>query len=197
MKNIALISLGCAKNLVDSEVMLGYLAENGYSFVNQAENADIIIINTCGFIQPAKNEAVDSIQMALNLKKKRGHVKVIVTGCFMERSSAELEIKFPDIDGWIGVNDFDKIVQLVEGETLKKATKSYLYDHLSPRFQSTPEGWAYVKISEGCSHSCAFCTIPLIKGPYRSRPISSIVQEVEKLAAKGVKEINLISQDST
>ena len=197
MKNIALISLGCAKNLVDSEVMLGYLADNGYSFVSQPENADIIIINTCGFIQPAKNEAVDSIQMVLGLKKKNEDIKVIVTGCYLERNSAELEAKFPGVDGWIGVNDFDKIVQVVEGKTHEKAAKSFLYDHLSPRFQSTPAGWAYVKISEGCSHSCAFCTIPLIKGPYRSRPISSIVQEVERLAAKGVKEINLISQDST
>lgn len=197
MKKIALISLGCAKNLVDSEVMLGYLADNGYPFARLPENADIIIINTCGFIQPAKNEAVDSIKMALELKKKKGHIKVIVTGCYLERNSAELEAKFPGVDGWIGVNDFDKIVQVVEGKTYKKASRSFLYDHLSPRFQSTPAAWAYVKISEGCSHSCAFCTIPLIKGPYRSRPISSIIQEVEKLAEKGVKEINLISQDST
>ncbi len=197
MKNIALISLGCAKNLVDSEVMLGYLADNKYSFVSKPEKADIIIINTCGFIQPAKKEAVDTIQMALDLKKKRNHTKVIVTGCYMERNAAELEAKFPGIDGWIGVNDFDKIVQVVEGKTHEKAARSFLYDHLSPRFQSTPAGWAYVKISEGCSHSCSFCTIPLIKGPYRSRPMSSIVLEVERLAANGVKEINLISQDST
>jgi len=197
MKKIALISLGCAKNLVDSEVMLGYLGEKGYSFVSQPEDADIIIINTCGFIQPAKNEAVDSIQMALGLKKKKGHIKVIVTGCYLERDSAELEAKFPGVEGWIGVNDFDKIVQVVEGKAHEKAARSFLYDHLSPRFQSTPAGWAYVKISEGCSHSCAFCTIPLIKGPYRSRPITSIVQEVERLTARGVKEINLISQDST
>ncbi len=197
MKNIALISLGCAKNLVDSEVMLGYLANNGYTFVGQAEDADIIIINTCGFIQPAKNEAVDSIRMALDLKKKKGHIKVIVTGCYMERNSAELEEQFPGIDGWIGVKDFDNIVQVVEGKTHAKAAMSFLYDHQSPRLQSTPAGWAYVKISEGCSHSCSFCTIPLIKGPYRSRPIVSIVTEVERLASKGVKEINLISQDST
>jgi len=197
MKNIALISLGCAKNLVDSEVMLGYLANDGYTFVGQPEDADIIIINTCGFIQPAKNEAVDSIRMALDLKKKKGHIRVIVTGCYMERNSAELEEQFPGIDGWIGVNDFDKIVQVVEGKTHEKAGISFLYDHQSPRFQSTPAGWAYVKISEGCSHSCSFCTIPLIKGPYRSRPITSIVKEVERLASKGVKEINLISQDST
>ncbi len=197
MKNIALISLGCAKNLVDSEVMLGYLANDGYTFVGQPEDADIIIINTCGFIQPAKNEAVDSIRMALDLKKKKGHIKVFVTGCYMERNSAELEELFPEIDGWTGVKDFDNIVQVVEGKTHEKAAISFLYDHQSPRFQSTPAGWAYVKISEGCSHSCSFCTIPLIKGPYRSRPIVSIVKEVERLVSKGVKEINLISQDST
>lgn len=197
MKNIALISLGCAKNLVDSEVMLGYLANDGYTFVGQPEDADIILINTCGFIQPAKNEAVDSIRMALDLKKKKGHIKVIVTGCYIERNSAELKELFPGIDGWIGVKDFDNIVQVVEGKTHEKGAVSFLYDHQSPRFQSTPAGWAYVKISEGCSHSCSFCTIPLIKGPYRSRPILSIVKEVERLASKGVKEINLISQDST
>ncbi len=189
--------MGCAKNLVDSEVMLGYLANTGYSFVSQPEDADIIIINTCGFIQPAKNEADDSIQMALDFKKKKGHVKIIVTGCYVERNSEELKDKFPGINGWSSVNDFDKIVQVIEGKTHEKAAKSFLYDHLSPRFLSTPTGWAYVKISEGCSHSCSFCTIPLIKGPYRSRSISSIVLEVEKLAAEGVKEINLISQDST
>jgi ribosomal protein S12 methylthiotransferase len=177
--------------------MLGYLANDGYTFVGQPEDADIILINTCGFIQPAKNEAVDSIRMALNIKKKKGHIKVIVTGCYMERNSEELEEQFPGIDGWIGVNDFDNIVQVVEGKTHEKAAISFLYDHQSPRFQSTPAGWAYVKISEGCSHSCSFCTIPLIKGPYRSRPIASIVKEVERLASKGVKEINLISQDST
>ncbi|MCJ7580681.1 MAG: 30S ribosomal protein S12 methylthiotransferase RimO, partial [Candidatus Aminicenantes bacterium] len=104
---------------------------------------------------------------------------------------------YPGVDGWIGVNDFDKIVQVVEGKTHKKAARSFLYDHLSPRFQSTPAGWAYVKISEGCSHSCTFCAIPLIKGPYHSRPISSIVKEVERLTERGVKEINLISQDTT
>ena len=197
MKNIALISLGCAKNLVDSEVMLGYLAEAEYSFVSQPEAADIIIINTCGFIQPAKDEAVDSIQMALNLKRKKEHIKVIVTGCYAERHPAEHKDKFPGIDGWIGVKDFDKIVDVVEGTSHEKAARSFLYDHLSPRFQSTPSGWAYVKISEGCSHSCSFCTIPLIKGPYRSRPIASLVQEVKTLAARGVREINLISQDST
>lgn len=197
MKNIALISLGCAKNLVDSEVMLGYLANDGYTFVSQPKDADIIIINTCGFIQPAKNEAVDSIRMALDLKKNKRHIKVFVTGCYIERNSEELEEQFPGIDGWLGVNDFDKIVQVVEGKAHEKAAFSFLYDHQSPRFQSTPSGWAYVKISEGCSHSCSFCTIPLIKGSYRSRPIVSIVNEVERLASKGVKEINLISQDST
>lgn len=132
MKNIALISLGCAKNLVDSEVMLGYLANDGYTFVSQPKDADIIIINTCGFIQPAKNEAVDSIRMALDLKKNKRHIKVFVTGCYIERNSEELEEQFPGIDGWLGVNDFDKIVQVVEGKAHEKAAFSFLYDHQSP-----------------------------------------------------------------
>lgn len=197
MKSVALISLGCAKNLIDSEVMLGYLAKEGYSFVSQPENADIIIINTCGFIQPAKNEGDDSIRMALDLKKRKGHIKVIVAGCYSERYPRELKDRYLGVDGWIGVKDYDKIVSVVEGKAYKKAARSFLYDHKSPRSLSTPAGWAYVKISEGCSHSCSFCAIPLIKGPYRSRPISSIVLEVEEMADRGVKEINLISQDST
>lgn len=197
MNKVALISLGCAKNLVDSEVMLGHLSEGGYVFISRPEEADIIIVNTCGFIQPAKKESEEALHRAAEMKKINRNKKVIAAGCYVERNTRELKKKFPDIDGWVGVKDFDKIIQAVEGKAYRKSSRPFLYDHQSPRLLSTPGGWAYVKISEGCSHSCSFCAIPLIKGPFRSRPISSIVQEVEQLASQGVREINLISQDST
>jgi len=197
MKKIALISFGCAKNLIDSEVMLGHMEKAGYSFVANPEEADILILNTCGFIEPAKKEAYNAIKKAVAFKKKEEEKKVIVVGCYVERYKNSLEEKFPEIDVWMGVNDFDKIVHAIEGKTFEKSTKSFLYDHTSPRSRQTPPAWSYVKISEGCSHECSFCAIPLIKGPYRSRPISSIVQEVKTLSLQGVKEINLISQDTT
>ncbi len=197
MKSIALISYGCAKNLVDSEVMLGYLENAGYSFVTDPEKADILILNTCGFIEPAKKEAQEAIQDAVSLKKKNSEKKAIVVGCYVERYKSSLEQEHPEIDAWLGVNDFDKIISVIEGEAIKKSKKSFLYDHTSPRSRQTPPSWSYVKISEGCSHECSFCSIPLIKGSYRSRPISSVFQEVEALAHQGVKEINLISQDTT
>jgi len=197
MKKIALISFGCAKNLVDSEVMLGHMEKAGYSFVANPEEADILVLNTCGFIEPAKKEARDAIKKAVAFKKKEEGKKVIAIGCYVERYKKSLKEKFPEIDVWMGVNDFDKIVHAIEGKTFEKSTNSFLYDHTSPRSRQTPPAWSYVKISEGCSHECSFCAIPLIKGPYRSRPISSIVQEVEALSLQGVKEINLISQDTT
>ena len=195
MKKIALISYGCAKNLVDSEVMLGYLDRAGYTFVTGPEKADIIILNTCGFIEPAKQEARDALKEAVALKKEGK--KTIVAGCYVERYKDSLTKKYPEIDVWLGVNDFDKIVQAVEGKPFKKSESCFLYDHTSPRFIQTPPAWAYVKISEGCSHQCSFCAIPLIKGPYRSRSIFSVLKEVENLSSRGVKEINLISHDTT
>lgn len=197
MKKIALISFGCAKNLVDSEVMLGHMEKAGYSFVTHPEEADILVLNTCGFIEPAKKEARDAIKEAVAFKKKEEEKKVIAVGCYVERYKNSLEKKFPEIDVWLGVNDFDKIVYAIEGRTFEKSTNSFLYDHTSPRSRQTPPAWSYVKISEGCSHECSFCAIPLIKGPYQSRPISSIFQEVEALSLQGVKEIILISQDTT
>lgn len=156
-----------------------------------------MIINTCGFIKPAREEAIEALQNAVSLKS-RGKVKQIVAvGCYIERYKDSLSKRFPQIDAWIGVNDFDKVVQAVEGKPFKKSQECYLYDHSSPRYFSTPPAWTYLKISEGCSHECSFCAIPLIKGTYRSRPIPSILQEAEHIASLGVKEINLVSQDTT
>lgn len=196
-KKVALISLGCAKNLVDSEVMLGYLKKSGMLFVPSPEEADIIIINTCGFIQPAKREAESWIEKALSIKGENQSIKVIITGCYVERDKKALERLYPDVDAWLGVKDFDKIAPVVHGQSFKKSRRTFLYSHDSPRIVSTSPSWAYIKISEGCSHRCAFCTIPLIKGSYRSRKIDSIKREVEILASKGIQEINLVSQDTT
>lgn len=197
MKKVALISLGCAKNLVDSEVMLGFLKQSGYAFVTDMEEADVIIVNTCGFIQPARDEADEILVNALEAKKRGPEKNVIAVGCYVERNRSKLQKSFPKVDAWLGINDFDKIVRVIEGRPFEGSARCFLYDHETPRLISTPKAWAYVKISEGCSHHCSFCTIPLIKGHYRSRTISSIKQECLNLAFRGVKEVNLISQDST
>lgn len=197
MKKVALITYGCAKNLVDSEVMLGYLNEAGYAFVDNPEKADVLIINTCGFINPAKEEAFDALESAVDLKEKAKIKKVVAIGCFVERYKKLIKDQFPQVDVWLGVNDFHHIVQAVEGRPFKKSKECFLYNHTSPRVLSTPPGWAYVKISEGCSHECSFCTIPMIKGPYRSRSVPSIISEVRYLASLNVKEINIVSQDTT
>lgn len=197
MPNVALITLGCAKNLVDSEVMSGYLSEAGYSFTLEPDEADILIINTCGFIRPAREEAVQELRKSVSIKRSDEAKRIIAVGCYVERDEESLRREFPEIDIWLGVNDFHNIVQIIEEKPSKPTTGCFLYDHTSPRLISTPPAWAYIKISEGCSHECSFCAIPLIKGSYRSREIPSILSETETLVSKGIKEINLISQDST
>lgn len=197
MKKVALISLGCAKNLVDSEVMLGFLQQSGYSIITDLEAAHIIILNTCGFIHPARQEAEDHIQDIIQIKAKSKKTKLVVAGCYVSKDSTALKSKYPEIDIWTGVNDFHHIVHLIEDKPYAEDNQCFLYDHASPRLISTPSTWAYVKISEGCSHTCSFCTIPKIKGPYHSREISSIKSEVLTLINQGILEINLVSQDST
>ncbi|MFC2164738.1 30S ribosomal protein S12 methylthiotransferase RimO [Acidobacteriota bacterium] len=197
MKKVALVSLGCAKNLVDSEVMLGHLAQKNYTLVADLYEADAIVVNTCGFIQPARQEALDALNDAIEAKRAAQDKKIVAAGCYVERNKHELASQFPEVDYWIGINDFDKIVSVLEEIPYQSSSQCFLYNHLSPRILSTPSPWAYIKISEGCSHRCSFCAIPLIKGPYRSRPIQSIIKESTQLSSRGVKEINLISQDST
>ncbi|MBN2408702.1 MAG: 30S ribosomal protein S12 methylthiotransferase RimO [Candidatus Aminicenantes bacterium] len=193
----ALTSYGCAKNLVDSEVMLGCLRRAGYHLTIRPERADVLILNTCGFIRPARDEAEEAIRSALALKLKERNKTVLVAGCYVERCRADLERRYPEVDVWLGVKDFDHIVEAVEGRPYRRGRKTFLLGPETPRLLSTPRSWAYLKISEGCSHECAFCAIPMIKGPYRSRSMSSIIVEARKLGARGVKEINLISQDTT
>ncbi|MBM3297504.1 MAG: radical SAM protein, partial [Candidatus Aminicenantes bacterium] len=196
-KSIALVSLGCAKNLVDSEVMLGVLRRAGHRLGAREDEADVLIINTCGFIKPARDEAEKEIRRALRLKRRRPRLRVVVAGCHVERSRAELAARYPGVDSWMGVRSFDRIARAVAGREVLPGRRTFLCSHLTPRILSTPPSWAYLKISEGCSQRCSFCAIPSIKGPYRSRPLSSIVREAKSLAARGVREINLISQDSS
>ncbi len=196
-KTVSLATFGCAKNLVDSEVMLGYLRRAGYSVLPVPDRADVIILNTCGFIGLAKEEAAQALKEAAAHKRRDNSKTIIATGCYVERFGEGLRSEYPEVDVWLGVKDFDKIVQAIEGRSFRRGKETFLCSHKTPRLISTPPSWAYVKISEGCSHECAFCAIPLIKGPYRSRPLSSIVAEARELGRRGIKEINLISQDTT
>ena len=177
--------------------MAGYLGQAGYRFVEHTGEADIILLNTCGFLRASKDEADEAICNALALKAADSARRVIVAGCYTERHRPELEALYPGVDAWIGVKDLDHIVDVVEGRDFRSSGRTFLYSHTSPRVVSTPASWAYVKISEGCSHRCAFCSIPLIKGEYRSREPGSIIEEVRALAARGVREIDLVSQDTT
>ena len=196
-KTIALISLGCAKNLVDSEVMLGELKKAGFALTGRADDADVVIVNTCGFIGPAREEAEETIESVLRLKKKDPRKRVVVAGCYVERDRAGLEKAYPGVDAWTGVRSFDRIAAIVRGRPVSGPDRTFLYSDASPRLISTPGTWAYVKVSEGCSHQCGFCAIPMIKGPYVSRSQASIVREVRTLAGLGVREVNLISHDTT
>lgn len=193
----AIINYGCAKNLVDSEVMGGHLLATGCRVIANPDGADVLILNTCGFIRPSRDEADEGIKEALAVKAARSGVQVIVTGCYVERDRAELAGRFPEVDAWLGVRDYDKIAAAVEGRAFRPGRRTYLYDARSPRALSTPPSWAYLKVSEGCSHECAFCAIPAIKGRYRSRTIASIVAEAKSLEARGIQELVLISQDTT
>lgn len=196
-KTIALISLGCAKNLVDSEVMLGVLKKAGYAPVPRPEEAAVVIVNTCGFIGPARAEAEETLAAVLELKRTDPGKTIVAAGCYVERDRAGLESKFPDVDAWTGVRSFDEIAAIVAGRPVRRSAGTYLYSDASPRVVTTPGTWAYIKISEGCSHRCAFCAIPLIKGPYISRSRASVVREAQALAARGVTEVDLVSHDTT
>lgn len=197
MKKVALISLGCAKNLVDSEVMLGALKRAGYALVTRPGEADIVVVNTCGFIRPARDEAEKTLGGVIRLKRKDPRKTIVAAGCYVEREEETLRRRFPDVDVWTGVRSFDRIAEILEGRPVQRPDRVFLCSDTSPRLVSTPGTWAYVKVSEGCSHRCAFCSIPLIKGPYVSRSRASIVREVRALARLGIKEVNLVSHDTT
>jgi len=198
----SLVSLGCAKNLVDSEVMLGILAEKGFVITGNEAEADVIIVNTCGFIGSAKEESINTI-LDLAKYKEDGNCKaLVVTGCLGKKYKDELKDELPEVDAIIGTNEVPQIAEVVEaalkGKSTFKANESeFIYNHELPRVQTTPTYSAYVKIADGCDNCCSYCVIPEMRGKFRSRPLESIVKEVEALALRGVKEINLIAQDST
>ncbi|MEI8064674.1 MAG: 30S ribosomal protein S12 methylthiotransferase RimO, partial [Verrucomicrobiota bacterium] len=201
---IGLVSLGCAKNLVDSEVMLGTLARAGMTLTERAEEADVLIVNTCGFINKAKQESIDTI-LKLNQLRETGNCKaLIMAGCLTQRYPQELRRDLPEVDAIIGLNEVPRIAEIVL-EILEKRAPAvywsgpakYVPDFSAPRVRLTPKHTAYVKIAEGCNHPCAFCSIPRIRGKYRSRPVADVIAEIRALVADGCKEINLISQDTT
>jgi ribosomal protein S12 methylthiotransferase len=216
---VGLISLGCAKNLIDSEVMMGHLAQAGMALTPDAELADVLIVNTCSFIDMAKQESIDAIFGAVNARTEdpeRARQKIIVAGCLSQRFAKDLPGIMPEVDAFIGLDQITKVAPIIEGLVGKKpapqkdegvATSDerdfvtlkpkYVPDYNTPRWRLTPDHSAYVKIAEGCNHTCTFCIIPKIRGMHRSRTQESVVREVRDLVAAGVKEINLISQDTT
>jgi ribosomal protein S12 methylthiotransferase len=222
---IGMISLGCPKNLVDSEVMLGLAQEQGHQLTRDAADADVLIVNTCAFIDKAKQESIDTILEMAEHKKTGACKRLVVTGCLAERYRDELRAQIPEIDAVLGTGEVPEIVNALGGSKEQDppygsrmipllrangepvgpraqspepgAVPTYLYDASTPRLLATPRHYAYVKIAEGCDYKCAFCIIPTLRGKYRSRTHESIVAEAERLAAQGVKELLLISQDTT
>jgi ribosomal protein S12 methylthiotransferase len=215
---IGLVSLGCPKNLVDSEVMLGLARNAGHELTHDAAEAEVLVVNTCAFIDSAKQESVNTILEMARHKTDGACRRLIVTGCLAERYRDELKAEMPEIDAVLGTGDVPQIVDAIGGTSTgaapltffrpnlspahpapgtRRAAPEYLYDASTPRLLATPKHYAYVKIAEGCDYKCAFCIIPTLRGHYRSRPAESIVEEARALAARGVKELLLISQDTT
>ena len=200
-RKISLISLGCAKNLVNSEQMLYLLSEAGYTLVPEPDGADAVIINTCGFIDAAKSEAIDTVLEMAELKKAGKLGKIIVTGCLAERYQGTVMQELPEIDAVLGVGSFGDIVEAVtkalNNESVLRFGDKNAPVEETPRVVSTGPSWAYLRIAEGCNNFCAFCAIPYIRGRYRSREIENVVEEARELAEHGVKELIVIAQDIT
>jgi ribosomal protein S12 methylthiotransferase len=197
---IGFVSLGCPKNLVDTEVMMGQLVAGGHELTPDPSGADVIVVNTCSFIDPAKQESIDTILEMSEFKRTGRAKQLIVAGCLVERYRGDIQKDLPEVDAIIGTNELDKIVALVNGSSPKgdgAAAEPYLYHDLTPRVFTTPRHMAYIKIAEGCDHPCTFCVIPQYRGSFRSRRFESVVTEATRLFEQGVREINLIGQDTT
>ena len=209
---VGLVSLGCAKNLVDSEIMAGHLHKAGMALTPNPDEADVMIVNTCSFIDAAKEESIGAILDAnrdRGMKRRHGGQKLIVAGCMAQRFAGELRTSMPEVDAFIGLDQLTQIVPIIEGLLAKDREKDaspenfvtpqprFIPDFDTPRFRLTPSHTAYIKIAEGCNHPCSFCIIPQMRGRHRSRTVASIVAEARGLVAEGVKELNLISQDTT
>lgn len=209
MIKVGLVSLGCAKNLIDSEVMIGHLQQAGMTMTPDSELADVLIINTCSFIDMAKKESIGAVHEAVDGRaedQKRKRQKIIVAGCMSQRFAQDLPNLMPEVDAFIGLDQVTQVAPIIQNlmgkdigtqENLVTKTPQWIPDYDTPRFRLTPKHMAYVKIAEGCNHTCSFCIIPRIRGRHRSRTQESVIKEVEQLVKSGVKEINLISQDTT
>jgi ribosomal protein S12 methylthiotransferase len=206
MKKVGFVSLGCPKNLVDSEVMMGQLKVAGYEITNNADEAETVVVNTCGFIESAKAESVEAILEATGAKANGITRRVIVAGCLVERYRDDLIKELPEVDAFIGTNEIGRILEAADETknfkelplmSIGNKTATYLYDFDTPRFRATESHTAFIKIAEGCDRPCAFCSIPGMRGSFRSRRFGSILKEAEDLAKQGVKEIVLIAQDSS
>jgi len=204
---VGMISLGCAKNLVDAEIMLGSVLERGMEITSSADDADVLVVNTCAFIDSAKEESIDAIlsaHQARGLNKRAGQ-KLIVSGCLSQRFARALREEMPEVDAFIGLDQVKELGAIVEKVmateevdlAFAETRPSYIPDYDTPRFRLTPAHSAYVKIAEGCNHPCTFCVIPQMRGKHRSRTMESVLTEIRNLVAEGVREFNLISQDTT
>jgi len=206
MKKVGFVSLGCPKNLVDSEVMMGQLKAAGYEITNTEDDADILVVNTCGFIESAKQESIGAILDATRLKSEGKTQRVVVAGCLVERYRDDLIKELPEVDAFIGTNQINDILKAADEKVdarefsfspIGNKTATYLYDFDTPRHRATESHTAFIKIAEGCDRPCAFCSIPAMRGSFRSRRFGSILKEAEDLAKQGVKEVVLIAQDSS
>jgi ribosomal protein S12 methylthiotransferase len=204
---VGMISLGCAKNLVDAEIMLGNVLKRGMQITSSADDADVLVVNTCAFIDSAKEESIDAIlsaHKARGLNKRPGQ-KLIVSGCMSQRFARELHEEMPEVDAFVGLDQVKELGAIVERVLANddvdlgfaETRPTYIPDYDTPRFRLTPAHSAYVKIAEGCNHPCSFCVIPQMRGKHRSRTMDSVLAEIRGLAAEGVREFNLISQDTT
>ncbi|MBQ3573804.1 MAG: 30S ribosomal protein S12 methylthiotransferase RimO [Clostridia bacterium] len=203
LKKIALASLGCSKNLIDSEHMLAILTEAGYEIVSDEEEADVIIVNTCTFIESAKTESIECILELAQYKKEGGNCKaLIVTGCLAQRYEEQVLTEIPEVDAVLGVNEYDKIAEIIKQldsseRGILRCGNTYVNEDALPRLRLTPSYTAYLKIAEGCDNHCTYCVIPSIRGKYRSRKIEDLVDEAKKMADEGVRELVVIAQDTT
>jgi ribosomal protein S12 methylthiotransferase len=199
MTKVGFVSLGCPKNLVDSEVMMGILTREGYELTPRADEAEILVVNTCSFIESAQKESVDAILEMAEHKKFGAARKLIVAGCLVERFRDQILEQVPEVDAVVGTGEVERILEAVHGDlrVLPAAPPAFLYHDLTPRVITTPRHAAYIKIAEGCDHPCTFCIIPQLRGAFRSRRFESVVREAENLAAAGAREITLIGQDTT
>jgi len=199
---IFFVSLGCDKNLVDSEMMLGILAERGHTIVDDEKNADVIVVNTCCFILDAKQESIDTILQMAQLKEEGSLKALLVTGCLGERYREEIQSEIPQVDAILGTNSFDKIADTID-EVLAGKKQNYFHDiqavpvHGHKRMVTTGGHYAYLKIAEGCDKHCTYCIIPKIRGNFRSVPMEVLVKEARELVANGVKELILVAQETT